>query len=211
MSDIVVGDGDTLRIMTPANQSCTLPVSVVTVQGGYGIQYATKFRPPIQNIDKAWYEATRRYGPYNHHPQHCEDWNLETGGNTDLGEPLVAPFSGVVLAALDYGGRIGRVIQILGIAQDEMIVWAGWHLRASYVDAGDVVNIGEPIGTIGNAGGVYSAHLHEQISVNSQYGIPQAWLFPANANWGWVQPSEFYKSHDVDPDLIDRLTAYDGA
>jgi hypothetical protein len=60
--------------------------------------YATEFGLPMQNLEKAWYEAAHR-GPYNVHPERCEDWNLETLGNTDLGEPLVAPWSGVVIAA----------------------------------------------------------------------------------------------------------------
>lgn len=80
----------------------------------------------VKNIDKAWYEATRVFGPYNVHPGSCEDWNLESGGNTDLGEPLVAPFSGLVIAAHDYGGWYGRIIQILGrTLNGDIIVWSG--------------------------------------------------------------------------------------
>jgi len=176
-----------------------------------GIPLATTFRLPMLNLDKAWYEATRRYGPYNYHPARCEDWNLETGGNTDLGEPLVSPFSGQVLSAWDWKGSVGRVVQLLGLTADgEMVMWAGWHLQTMEVAAGSIVRVGEPIGTVGNADGYYEgAHLHEQIMIVGALGMPHPALF-AGSDWRykWQQPSGFYLAHGVDPDLVRRCTEW---
>lgn len=166
----------------------------------------------MQNIEKRWYEATRRYGPYNYHPQRCEDWNLETGGNTDLGEPLVAPFSGIVLSAHDWGGGTGRVIQILGITPvGELVVWAGWHLHEVLTTAGEVVEVGQLIGSIGNADGRYAgAHLHEQICIINEWGAPLPTMFASDGRFSWQQPSRFYADRGVDIDLVRRCTEYDG-
>ncbi len=175
------------------------------------IPRATAFRLPMKHLEKPWYEAAH-LGPYNYHPDRCEDWNLETMGNTDLGEPLVAPFSGLVLAAANYGGGIGRVCQILGITPSgALIVWGGWHLHSLFVAAGLVVEIGDPIGSIGNADGRYAgAHLHEQICLVNLAGIPAPTTFASDNRYAWQQPSHFYLDHGVDPDLIRRVTLMDG-
>lgn len=189
-----------------------LAVERVVIPAGIGISLATSFRLPMMYLDKAWYEATRRYGPYNFHPERCEDWNLESGGNTDLGEALCAPFSGIVLSAHDWGGGIGRVAQLLGVTLlGEMIVWAGWHLHDLGVRTGQVVEVGEEIGSIGNADGRYpGAHLHEQICVINEWGIPAPRTFASDGRYGWQQPSVFYVERGVDADLVQRATEFDG-
>jgi hypothetical protein len=175
-----------------------------------GIPLVREVRLPMKNLDKPWYDPAARWRPYNHHPERCQDRNLESGGDTDLCEPLVAPFDGVVLAARDYRGKIGRVVQILGLGAEGLIVWAGWHLENTLVSPGQIVSVGQPIGAIGNADGVYAAHLHEQISVGSKHGVPQPRVFPGSPRWNWVRPDDFYKAHGVDVALVERVTAFDG-
>lgn len=179
--------------------------------GAGGVPLADRFRLPMQNLDKEWYEATRRYGSYNYHPGRCEDWNLESGGNTDLGEPIVAPFSGLILSAYNWHGSIGRAIQMLGITPDgEVIAWGGWHLHEMAVEAGQVVEIGAALGSIGNADGYYAgAHLHEQICVVNALGVPRPELFPgSDGRYGWKQPSRFYIEHGVDQDLVEKCARW---
>lgn len=178
-----------------------------------GIPYAEDFRLPMLNFEKPWYEATKRYGPYNYHPERCEDYNLESGGNTDLGEPLIAPFSGIIISAHDWGSAIGNVVQLLGITREgEQIVWAGWHLLEIVVKAGQIIGMGDPIGAIGNAGGYYAgAHLHNQICLVNKWGIPPAPTFAADDRYQWVQPSRFYLEHGVDAALVKRVCEWDGA
>mgnify|MGYP006294588231 CR=1 FL=1 len=212
---ILMHDGDALEIET-ATTVGTVARIVITPQVLVGTETSiwptSAVQMPLKNTDKAWYEATRRYGPYRYHPQRCEDWNLETGGNTDLGEPLVAPFNGLVLSARNWGGNIGRVVQILGGVDAQMVVWAGWHLQDIAVVAGQIVYAGDPLGTIGNADGRYAgAHLHEQICILNEYGVPHPRTFPSDGRYGWVQPSQFYIDHGVDAALVERLAAWDGA
>jgi hypothetical protein len=163
---------------------------------------------------KPWYEATRRFGPYNHHPDRCEDYNLETGGDTDLGERLVAPFGGIVLARTDLGGAIGKVIQILGITEEETAyVWAGWHLdELADWYTGNIIQAGDYIGTIGTAGGRYAAHLHTQICyITRDSGIPAPWTFPSNARYKWISPSKwFVEAGGIDRHLMRQVTEFDG-
>lgn len=163
------------------------------------------FRLPMKNLHKPWYEATRRFGPYNGHPRYCEDWNLESGGNTDLGEPLVAPMSGIVINAFNAGGAWGRIVRILHqTSGGTIITWMGAHLREIYVVTGDVVLVGCDIGTIGNADGRYSAHLHEQICIGE---VPGPEVFGTDRRYNFVQPSKFYSEHGVD---VERFVNYDG-
>lgn len=173
-----------------------------------GIPLATEFRLPMANLDKSWYEAAHRFGPYNEHPERCEDWNLETGGDSDLGEPLVAPFSGIVINARDYGGAWGKIVRIVGRTVDEELVcWMGAHLDKIVVRPGDVVRVGDPIGTIGNANGRYAAHLHEQISVGE---VPAPWTFGGDRRFDFRQPDVFYRERGVDEELVRRCVEYDG-
>lgn len=176
------------------------------------IPMATEFRLPMANLDKPWYEATRRFGPYNFHPERCEDWNLEEGGDSDLGEPLVAPFSGLVLSAHDWGGGAGRIVQILGLMTGgRFVVWAGWHLHEVIARAGSMVMMGDLIGSIGNADGRYAgAHLHEQICLVNEWGVPPPIKFAAVSCYDWVQPSVFYVENGVDKELVRRCVEYDG-
>jgi len=191
------------------NGTYTLRVDVSSGQPQFPI--AREFRPAMANLDKAWYEATRRFGPYNYHPDRCEDWNLESGGDADLGEPLVAPMTALVIGAYDWGGRVGKIVQLLALsASGELIVWSGWHLQEITATVGNVVQVGDPIGTIGNAGGVYAAHLHEQICIVNRWGIPAPNTFAADSRYDWRQPSRFYVEHGFPQAEMDRLTRYDG-
>ena len=180
-----------------------------------GIPYADSFRLPMLNIEKAWYETIQspHFAPYNYHPARCEDFNLETGGNTDLGEPLVSPFSGIVIAAHDWSSALGNVIQLLGVTREgEQIAWAGWHLLEITVSVGQVVRAGDPLGSIGNAGGYYAgAHLHNQVCIVNKWGVPAPTTFAADGRYEWVRPSVFYVQHGVDSNLVKRICAWDNA
>jgi hypothetical protein len=162
------------------------------------------------NLHKAWYETTQSpyFDPYNGHPEFCEDWNLESGGDTDLGEPLVAPFAGIVINAFDAHGGWGKIARILGRLPDgPLVTWMGAHLDAIYVRVGQVVQAGDDVGTIGTGNGRYAAHLHEQICEGE---VPGPTVFGTDRRYQFKRPSVWYKAHGVDQDLIERVTAYDG-
>jgi len=165
-------------------------------------------RLPLKNLHKAWYEATRRLGPYNSHPEFCEDWNLESGGDTDLGEPLVAPFDGIVINAYDAGGAWGLILRILGrTPEGELVTWMGAHLDEMYVHPGELVAAGQDIGTIGTGHGEYAAHLHEQICIGE---VPGPEVFGSDRRYDFRQPSVWYQEMGVDPDDVRHVAEYDG-
>lgn len=170
---------------------------------------ASSFILPMKNIQKKWYEATRKFGPYNGHPEYCEDWNLESGGDSDLGEPLIAPFTGLVINAYDAGGAWGPIVRILGRTEEgELVTWMGAHLDEFFVKVGQIVHIGDDIGTIGTGNGRYAAHLHEQICTGA---VPGPSTFGTDRRYNFWQPSKFYLEHGVAPELIERVTLYNQA
>jgi len=187
---------DPNREVSPKPQPQPQPVA--------GFPVIDKVCMAIKNTDKRWYEASSRYGRYDGHPERAEDWNLESGGNTDLGEPLVAPFDGLVVNAAQYGGGLGRIVSIVGVTKAGILVtWQGRHLQTMAVKAGQVVKCGDPIGSIGNADGRYAgAHLHEQIIMGETPGPTEDWR---NARYNYVRPSEWYISMGVSRAMVDRL------
>ena len=233
MTAHIVIHGDEVHIDT-THGDVTIPVSVTHSTSSGGIPLATEFRLPMKNVDLPWYNADTVYGPYQmwqpnmpteyermctavvpqrvtYHPSRCVDRNLETGGDTDFEEPLVAPFSGIIIAANDWYGRIGGVVQLMGVATNgDIIIWCGWHVRAINVTPGVIVDVGEIIAAIGNAHGVYAAHLHEQIVIVNKYGVPGPTIYPSHGQYGWQQPDEFYLAHGVDAATIERCKYKDG-
>jgi hypothetical protein len=166
----------------------------------------TQVRMSIANTHKAWYEYYHVYGPANGHPDYAEDWNLESMGNSDLGEPLCAPFDGVVINAEDYGGAWGKIVRVMGYdaAAKDVVVWMGAHLSEYSVSVGQIVEPGEHIARVGTAGGRYSAHLHEQISVGQVFE-PTAFVFGEP----FVRPSTWYIEHGVPEEQVRRMREKD--
>jgi len=92
-----------------------------------------------------------------------EDWNKNTGGNTDCGEPVYAAANGVVTFAEDAGPGWGNVVIIEHTLTDGKRVQSLYgHLAKILKTSGDV-EIREKIGEVGNADGRYLGHLHHEI------------------------------------------------
>jgi hypothetical protein len=163
---------------------------------------------PIVNTHKAWYSADSLFGPYDGHPARARDWNLESMGNTDLGEPLQAPCDGWVVYAQNAGGGHGLVVSFVAVVDGEIVNWHWKHLQRADVTQWERVTQGQPIGAIGNAYGQYSgAHLHEEVVRGAITAPTQDWRDPA---FEYVDPAEWYIAHGVDRALVDRMTQYDG-
>lgn len=168
----------------------------------------TKLIMPMKNIQEAWYAADSLFGPYDDHPTHAMDWNLETGGNSDLGEPLVAPTQVYVVDILPPFGKVGKVLSVAGFVDGLLVNWQWRHLQSIAVKQWQVLAQGDATATLGNAEGQYSAHLHEQICVGAIAPIGTDWR---DTRFNWVCPSEFYAKHGVDPALVARLYKWNGA
>jgi len=124
-----------------------------------------------------------------------DDWNGRGGGNTDLHDPIYSIGNGIVTYAQMEGLNWGRVVRIIhnrGTRKKPIFVESIYaHMRKIMVKPGMTVKRGQQIGTIGNAGGVYYAHLHLEIRniINKPIGTG----YSANTT-GYVDPTKFIRS-----------------
>src|SRR5690625_3400628 len=94
------------------------------------------------------------------------------------GTPVSAAASGIVTRA-DYSPSYGNVIYIYHAELNLTTVYA--HLNSISVEYGDKVSSGQGIGTVGNTGNSFGAHLHFE----THYG---GWSYH-----GGVDPMQFLK------------------
>lgn len=106
-----------------------------------------------------WYNA-QDFGENNHLG---EDWNKNSGGNSDCGEPVYAAAHGTITYAADAGPGWGNVIIVTHTLPNRSEVQTLYgHLQEMTRTSGEV-NKREKIGTIGNAKGRYLCHLHFEL------------------------------------------------
>ncbi len=125
-----------------------------------------------------------------------DDWNGVGGGNSDLHDPVYAIANGIVVQSKNFHGGWGRVVRILhnrGSQQQPKYVESLYaHMRTALVKQGSVVKRGQKIGTIGNANGVYWAHLHLEIRVIINKALGNGYN---NHTHGFTNPTTFIKQH----------------
>lgn len=119
-------------------------------------------------------------------PHTGEDWNLRTGGDSDLGYPVQAVFPGRVVAAAHYkvwGNLVvveaeGWVREALEAALGRPLpgLWVRYgHLHHVTVLPGEDVNAGEAVGSIGKGDrNRFVAHLHIDFPVR----LPRPEAYP---------------------------------
>ncbi|HEV3409380.1 MAG TPA: M23 family metallopeptidase, partial [Chthoniobacterales bacterium] len=122
---------------------------------------ATRFDFPIGSEHGAFaYNAQ----PFTENRHLGDDLNGIGGENSDLGDPVFAIGDGRVLLATDGGPGWGNIVILLhafeenGVRRYVQSYYA--HLETMLVQPGQTVRRGEQIATIGNASGLYWAHLH---------------------------------------------------
>lgn len=113
---------------------------------------------PVGFPDARGYYNAQEFGE-NYHLG--EDWNANTGGNSDLGDPIYAVANGYIREVKDHGGGWGWVIRMLHMNKDSSLVESLYaHCDTVMVEEGQWIKKGIQIATIGNANGAYLAHLH---------------------------------------------------
>ena len=114
---------------------------------------------PARDKKDEWYDA-QDFGENNHLG---EDWNKNSGGNTDCGEPVYAIANGEITYAADAGPGWGNVVIITHTLPDGTEVQSLYgHLKAIEKTSG-TIKIREKIGTIGDGNGRYICHLHFEL------------------------------------------------
>ncbi|MGB0388644.1 MAG: peptidoglycan DD-metalloendopeptidase family protein [Ardenticatenaceae bacterium] len=149
------------------------------------------FRRDTSFISASYHKLTGAWAP-------GEDWNLLTGYDSDLGEPVYAVANGRVVTS-DHFPIWGNIIVIEHQLPNRKRVWSQYaYLDQRQVEQGEWVKRGDQIATIGKGekGTVY-AHLHFEIR---QRDLPPNNWFPMVANReqviiNYLNPSAFIKNH----------------
>ena len=138
-----------------------------------------------------WYNALN-FGENNHLG---EDWNKNSGGNTDCGEPVYATANGTITFAQDAGIGWGNVVIIEHTLPDGTKVQSLYgHLLEILKSSGEVKKR-EQIGRVGNANGRYPCHLHFEMRLeNCPMWNRAGGGYDADRN-GWTDPSGFIDKH----------------
>lgn len=143
---------------------------------------------PVGPPDAAGYYDAQPFGANEHLGN---DYNGNGGGDTDLGDPVHAIARGEVVLAEDLGGGWGNVVRVVHACDGVMVESIYAHLDKMHVGAGDAIDRGGLVGTIGTAGGQYLAHLHLELRdvigrpIGGGYGEIEA----------HVDPTAFIRAH----------------
>lgn len=168
------------------------------------IKVADKFNFPVGQPDGKGYYKAQNHGDVNKsfggNLHLGEDWNGIGGGNTDLGDTVYAIANGKINYSDDAGPGWGNVIKISHLVSGDTSYYVEslyGHLNERFVSVDSIVEIGTPIGTIGNAGGTYLAHLHLELrsGKNNPVGGGYTHSLPPEQ----LNPTQFIKSHRTIP------------
>ncbi len=150
---------------------------------------ANNFDFPIGKPNAKGYYNAQKFRQNNHLG---DDWNGVHGGNTDLGDSIYTIANGYVSFSEDIGGGWGNVIRIIHKFKNHYYESVYAHCNTIKVKKGDFIKRGTLIGTIGNANGIYLAHLHLEIRDNIFMGIGVGYAEDAS---GYLDPTKFIKNN----------------
>jgi len=138
-----------------------------------------------------WYNA-QDFGANDHLG---EDWNKNSGGNTDCGEQVFAVADGSIVYAENAGPGWGNVVIVEhNLANGTRVQSLYGHLQKILKTSGDV-KMRERIGEVGNADGKYLCHLHLEIREEICPVWNQAGGGYSADRKGWLDPSDFIDKH----------------
>lgn len=171
-------------------ESPTTPVVVNSVKVAGSFAYPigkTETVTQAKDSKDEWYNALD-FGVNNHLG---EDWNKNSGGNTDCGEPVYATANGIITYAADAGPGWGNVIIVThSLPGGRKVQSLYGHLQEMLKTSGEVSKR-EQIGKIGNANGKYLCHLHFEIREDHCPSWDLVFVGYSPIRYGWVDPSVF--------------------
>jgi hypothetical protein len=156
---------------------------------------ADGFDYPVGKPDAKGYHKARGYSPNGHMG---EDWNGNSGGDTDLNDPIYSTARGVVVVSEDVKVGWGNCIIVRHAYRDatgkiQMVDSQYAHLNARIAKVGDVVERGQKIGLMGGNHGMYPVHLHFEMRKNLHIGMNRGQF--ARDDSCYYSPSAFIASH----------------
>ncbi len=175
----------------PAQQANETPQLIANVRLADGFDF------PVGKPDAAGYHKARGMKPNGHLG---DDWDGDGGGNTDLGDPVYAAGSGIVVLADNMHMGWGNVVMIRHCFREPQEGGAirtvdslYGHVDTMLVRVGQVVARGQQIATIGTAFGLYEAHLHFEVRRNINIGMYRSQFARDYTNY--YDPTEFVLAH----------------
>lgn len=158
------------------------------------IKVADGFDFPVGKPDAQGYYKARGFRSHGHLG---EDWDGIRGGDTDLGDPIYSIGDGIVVFARDCHQGWGNVVIVRHSYREAGTVknvdaFYG-HLNSMLVRRGQTVSRGQKIATMGNAHGLYDAHLHLEIRKNIEIGMSRSAFAQDSSNY--YDPTQFIASH----------------
>ena len=179
----------------PSRESELLSAQPLSFSGQTAFtRLADGFDLPIGKPDGRGYYKARGMRAHGHLG---EDWDGVGGGDTDLGDPVYCIGDGVVVFARDCHQGWGNVIIVrhayregLGVRNVDSLYG---HLQKILVHRGQAVRRGQQIAAIGNAHGLYDAHLHLEVRKNIAIGMSRDKFAQDSSNY--YDPSDFIMSH----------------
>lgn len=183
-----------IAILTLSGIACSRPSAESNINSQPPV-IADSFAYPIgknetvtQKRDKDdWYNALD-FGADNHLG---EDWNKNSGGNTDCGEPVYAIGNGAVTYAGDAGYGWGNVVIVTHTLADGTKVQSLYGHLLEITKTNGEVKKREQIGKVGNANGRYLCHLHLEVREESCPSWNDVYVGYSPIRYGWVDPSNF--------------------
>ena len=179
----------------PSRETETFPSPPVNFSGQTAfVRLSDGFDMPVGRPDARGYYRARGFRSNGHLG---EDWDGVGGGDTDLGDPVYVIGDGVVVFARDCHQGWGNVVIVRHAYRDGLGVHyidsLYGHLDRFLVKRGQTVKRGQQIATIGNAHGLYDAHLHLEIRKNLEIGMSRDKFAKDSSNY--FDPSQFITAH----------------
>lgn len=143
---------------------------------------------PVGKPDaKKYYDAQ----PFGKNSHLGEDWNRIDG--RDYGEPVYASANGIVSYYENIGGGWGNVVRIVHLTSNGKFYETLYaHFETVIVQKGEGVLRGQKIGTIGDADGKYSPHLHFELRDDIHLPVGHGY---SRVTTGYINPKEFIKKN----------------
>lgn len=155
---------------------------------------ADGFDFPVGKPDAQGYYKARGFRSHGHLG---EDWDGVRGGDTDLGDPIYSIGDGLVVFARDCHMGWGNVLIVRHSYREggkvKTVDALYGHLQSMLVHRGQAVTRGQKVATMGNAHGLYDAHLHLEIRRNLEIGMSRAAFAQDFSNY--YDPTQFIQEH----------------
>jgi murein DD-endopeptidase MepM/ murein hydrolase activator NlpD len=155
---------------------------------------ADGFQFPVGGPNADGYYKSRGFSIVGHLG---EDWVSAAGPGTAYGKPVSAIGNGVVTLARDFRRAWGNVVVIrhayIENGQVKFVDSLCGHLDKILVAEGQPVGIGQQIGTVGTAHGLYPPHLHFEVHKNVAIGVVHT-AFARDFN-NYQDPTTFVTTH----------------